>query len=284
MKQARARPPRRIKSQGVAVADRRIDVGGIILRYLEAGDEQSEMPLLMLHGFQAGADLWLPSTLPALASEHHVIAPDTPGFGYSGRLRTHNLESYSHFFELAIQALGYSQVNVLGHSLGGQIAIALAARAPQRINRLVLVDSAGLPQAGPQWQAPVRMLTDASARHLRLYPLMMRLAMRASAMREGLLMLQEQHVESQLKHISAPTLIIWGSRDRVAPLEHGAFMAKHIPNARLAIIRGAGHMPFYQKPEQFNSLALKFLSAPAVTPDTGTDAKKNGIVSLAGGH
>src|SRR3712207_8242985 len=57
------------------------------------------------------------------------------------------------------------------------------------------------------------------------------------------------------------TTLFRSSRDRVAPLEHGAFLAKHLPNARLAIIRGAGHMPYYEKPTQFMKLARAFFSA-----------------------
>ena len=103
------------------------------------------------------------------------------------------------------------------------------------------------------------MLTDASLRHVRLYPMIMRLGVKATAGREGLYMVQREHVSRILKSLTMPVLVVWGSRDRVVPLEHGALLSRYIPHARLAVIRGAGHMPFYQKPEEFNRIVLAFL-------------------------
>jgi pimeloyl-ACP methyl ester carboxylesterase len=239
--------------------ERYIEVEGTRVRYLEAGTGNPGPPLVMLHGYRAGADYWFPHPLPALAREHHVIALDLPGYGYSGGLAEYGLLAYAAFLSAFLDALGFKSVNLLGHSMGAQVAIAMAARQPDLVNKLVLVDSAGLPRVEPYWQVPIRMLGDASARHVRLLPLMMRLGARAVAGREGLKMLQKEHVSNVLKSLTMPTLIVWGSRDRVIPLEHGALMARHIPNARLAVIRNAGHMPFYQKPHEFNRLVLAFL-------------------------
>src|SRR5438552_7069616 len=98
--------------------------------------------------------------------------------------------------------------------MGAQVAIAMAARQPERVNKLVLVDSAGLPRLEPHWQIPIRILGDASTRHVRIYPLMIRLGAKAVAGREGLYMLQKEHVSNILKSLTMPTLIVWGSRDR----------------------------------------------------------------------
>src|SRR5437867_1982790 len=152
------------------LTDRFIELSGTRIRFIEAGLEHAGPPLLMLHGHRDAANHWFPNPLPALAGEHHVIAPD-------------------------------------------------------------------LPQ----------------------YPLRVRFAARTAARREGLHILQKEHVGNYLKSLTMPTLIVWGSRDRVVPLEHGALMARHIPHARLAVIRAAGHAPFYQKPDEFNRLVLTFL-------------------------
>ncbi len=239
--------------------ERYIKVEGTRVRYLEAGITNSGAPLIMLHGYRAGADYWFPHPFPQLAEEHHVIALDLPGYGYSGRLAEYGLSAYSAFLLAFLDALHLRSVNLLGHSMGAQVAIAAAAKQPERVEKLVLVDSAGLPRLEPHWQVPIRMLGDASARHVRLFPLMMRLGARSVAGRDGLRMLQKEHVSNILKSLTMPTLIVWGSRDRVIPLEHGALMARHIPNSRLAVIRNAGHMPFYQKPQEFNRLVLAFL-------------------------
>ncbi|MDQ6694136.1 MAG: alpha/beta fold hydrolase [Chloroflexota bacterium] len=238
-----------------------IDAGGVRIRYIEAGVGNPGPPLVLLHGFQAGADYWLPHPLPLLAREFRIIAPDLPGFGSSGRLAKYSLDSYAECLLAFLDVLGVGQAYLLGHSMGAQIGIALAVKSSDRVTKLLLVDSAGLPRTGPAWTAPLQMLTDASTYHYKLYPKMFRLARKSTALRECLLMIRDEHVTDYLRKLHMPVLIIWGSRDRVVPLEHGSFLARNIPGARLAIIRGAGHMPFYQKPEQFTDLVLHFLKA-----------------------
>ncbi len=253
-----ARPPANLVRKHNT--DRYVDVGGTTVRYIELGREHGGVPLLMLHGYNGSAEYWYPYTLPGLAAERCVIALDLPGNGWSGRLPEHSLEAYADFIPRFLNALGIEQVDLLGHSMGGQVAIATVTAQPDRFRRLILVDSAGLPELVKEhWLAPFKMLTDASLRHVGLYPSLVRIGMRARSGREGLAILRSKSIRRHLQSMNVPTLVIWGSRDRVVPLEHGAFMAEHIPGARLAIIRGAGHMPFYQKPEQFNRLVLSFL-------------------------
>lgn len=244
---------------GLPVEEQYTAIDGVSLRYLEAGKGNAGLPLLMLHGYQAGADLWFPHPLPALASTFHVIAPDLPGFGDSGPMPEYGTLQYASILFRFMNSLGYTRFDLLGHSMGGQIAIAMAASEPERIAHLLLVDSAGLPREGPLWMNPMRMMGDASMRHVRLYPTSLRLMAKSRALAEGLQMLQHDHIQGRLDQLTMPTLVIWGSRDRVVPLEHGAFMSKRIPHARLAVIRGAGHLPFYQKPAQFIKLARDFL-------------------------
>ncbi len=239
------------------------------MRYLEAGVEHGGPPILMLHGFQGGADLWLPHPLPGLAQYFHVIAPDLPGFGDSGLLSGTGTEAYADFMLAFMEALGHAPFNLLGHSLGAQIAITMAAMRPDRVSRLLVVAGSGLPQPGPRWLDPIKMLSDASAWHYKLYPKTLRLARKARAFRASSQASQHDHVADRLRDVAAPTLVVWGSRDRVAPLEHGAFLAKLLPSGRLAIIRGAGHMPFYEKPAQFMKLAKAFFSAYRVRESTG---------------
>ena len=238
-----------------------LEVGGITIRYLEAGSQQPGLPILMLHGFQAGADLWFPHPVPALAEQYHVIAPDLPGFGDSGPMPEYGVVPYATTMFAFIDALGHERFNLIGHSLGAQVGITMAAMQPDRVNRLMVVDGSGLPQSGPRWLNPVKMVADASSWHLRLYPTLFRLMRKSKAFKEGEPMPQHDDITDHLKHVTCPTLVVWGSRDRVAPLEHGAFLAKQMPRARLVIIRGAGHMPFYQKPAQFLKLARTFFSA-----------------------
>ncbi len=172
----------------------------------------------------------------------------------------HTLESYAEFLIDLLDALGLEKVDLMGHSMGGMIGIAAATNRPERFRKLVLVDSAGLPELVKRpWLAPIKMLGDSSLRQVRYYPTFIKIGLRARTPREGLKMIRTESVGEMLSAITMPTLIVWGARDRVVPLEHGAHMAQHIPGARLAIIRGAGHMPFYEKPRECNRIVLSFL-------------------------
>jgi pimeloyl-ACP methyl ester carboxylesterase len=239
-----------------------VDVAGVRVRYWDEGADTGDAPLLILHGYNGAADYWFPHTIPVLARERRVIAPDLPGNGLSAKMATHTLQSYAAFVVGFLDALGLEQVDLLGHSMGGQIGVAAIALDPSRFRKLILVDSAGLPELIRRpWLAPVKMLGDSSMRQIRYYPTMFRIGIRARAPREGLQMLRTESIAQFLANLNLPTLIIWGSRDRVVPLEHGSYMAQQIPNARLAIIRGAGHMPFYEKPRQCNAIVLQFLKS-----------------------
>ncbi len=230
------------------------------VRYAEEGSDNAGMPLLVLHGYNGSCDYFYPHTIPVLGQERRVIAPDLPGNGLSGKLPEHNLESYSQFVIDFLDALGLQQVDLMGHSMGGMIGIAAVVRHPERFRKLVLVDSAGLPELVKRpWLAPIKMLGDSSIRQVSYYPTFVKIGIRARTPRQGLKMVRTESVAPMLEKIALPTLILWGSRDRVVPLEHGAYMSQHISGARFAIIRGAGHMPFYEKPEECNKIIVSFL-------------------------
>lgn len=215
----------------------------------------------MLHGYQAGAAYWFPHPLPRLSAEHHVLAPDLPGFGRSGPMAEYSLAAYTQVLSRFLDKLNVERVNLLGHSMGGQVAIALAATHPERINKLVLVDSAGLPLPKPLWGMPLRMLADRSSLYFGLYPTLMRLSARMRAGREGIRMLVQEPITSSLRALTMPTLVVWGAQDRIVPLKYGRQLAKGIANSRLVVISGTGHLPFYGAPQRFAGHILTFLRA-----------------------
>ena len=240
--------------------DKYLVVQGVRTRYVEDGGHHKGVPLVVVHGYNGSCDYWYPQFLPLVAAERWVIALDLPGCGLSGKLPMHTTETYAEFLAAFLDTLGIERADMLGHSMGGLLSLATAARYPERIRKLVLFDSAGLPElARPHWKVPLRGVTDSSNRLWRLYPTFVRTGLRARTAREGLDIIRKYNVRRDLRLLRAPTLIVWGSRDRLVPLEHGAFMAKHIPGARLAVVRGAGHMPFYERPEECNRIVLGFL-------------------------
>jgi len=248
-------------------ANRYVTLDGTRIRYIAAGMDRPGPPLLMVHGYNGSSDYFLPNALPRLARVRPVVAPDLPGNGLSGRLRQHTFDAYVSFLPRFLDALGVERADLLGHSMGGQIAIAAAVAHPDRFRTLILVDSAGMPELIPRrWLVPVRSLADPCMRDLSFYPTLIRTALRARAAMAGLDMLRRNGIRPLLGRISLPTLVVWGTRDCIVPREHGVVMAREIPAARLELMEGAGHMPFYERPQEFSRIVLDFLSKEETQP------------------
>jgi pimeloyl-ACP methyl ester carboxylesterase len=246
-------------SRRAAHIERKVDVNGISVRYLEGGVEHPGPPVVLAHGFIVGADLWYPYTFPAVAERFHVYALDLPGFGGSGELQEYSVEAYGRFMIAFLDGLGLDAIQLVGHSMGGQVAIGAAAREPERIRRLALIESAGLPRTGSHVMASLMMLADRSTFDVALYPRLLRLFLRSRVFGPCYKMIYNDSVYPLLDNLTMPTLVVWGSRDRVIPLEYATLFARNIPRARLTIMRGCGHRPFYQKPALFNKILFGFL-------------------------
>ena len=241
-------------------SDRYVEVLGTRVRYIVAGGQHAGPPLLMVHGYNGSCDYWYPHALPGLAAERRVIAFDLPGNGWSGAWERYSLEAYAGFIPDFMDVLGIAQADLLGHSMGGLVAMAAVAAYPHRFRKLVLVDSAGARSLRFDVRTSMRMLTDSSLWQVRLYPTFLRVAFRGRAVGHGMSILRARSMaRDSLSALALPTLVIWGRRDRLIPPDHGSLIAKHIPGARHVVISGAGHMPFYEKPAEFNKHVLEFL-------------------------
>src|SRR5580704_2246108 len=132
-----------------AASPRELEAGGLRLRYLALG-ESDRIPVLLLHGFGADLNTWM-FTQPALAEGRRVIALDLPGHGGSTKQLDHaDVESLATIVDHALKALGIERLHLVGHSMGGGIAIAFASREPERVATLTLISSAAL---GPEINA-----------------------------------------------------------------------------------------------------------------------------------
>ncbi len=125
---------------------RELEAAGLRLRYLSLGEGDS-VPVLLLHGFGADLNTWM-FTQPVLADGRQVIAVDLPGHGGSAKQVDHaDAESLAAIVEHALNTLGIERLHLVGHSMGGGIAISLASRQPERVATLTLISSAAL---GPE--------------------------------------------------------------------------------------------------------------------------------------
>lgn len=276
----------------------RILTNGIQLAYAEQGAGE---PLLLISGI--GYDRWQWwRMLPGLARQYRVLTPDNRGVGASDRPAGHySAELLADDMAGLLDALGLPWAHVLGHSMGGFVAQALALKHPGRVGRLILASTHfGGPNALPVTPEALAILSDTecdpATRALRglavscapgfaeANPELIRdwLAERARQPLDpaaygaqlaigAALASPGACFEPRLKTIRAPTLILFGAQDRVVPPGNGALLARAIPGSRLELIPDAGHFFPMETPEAANRAVLGCLEGevPGRTQDCG---------------
>ena len=272
--------------------ERTVDVNGLHARFLRAGEDGP--PVVLIHGLGASAEIWS-ANIGALAANHRVFAPDLPGFGRTAVPPGMDFSpaAYSRFIRDFMTALGLGRAALVGHSLGGGVALRVTLDDPGRVDRLVLASSAGL---GPDVSLPLRIaslplfdrvfcrpplpvftrflrrlvydpaaITPEFARlyydmffqpgAVRAFTAVLRAVVTIRGARPGIL----EPIREGLGTIAAPVLILWGRRDRILPVGQAIEAAGRIPGARLHIFERCGHMPNVEYPGEFNRLVLAFL-------------------------
>lgn len=251
--------------EGASTASARVH--GTQVRYLVAGQGE---PVVLVHGL-AGSTYWWQRNLPDLARRYRVYALDLPGFGamgwpVMGRRSRFVLAEAAAWVRAWMHAVGLRQAHVVGHSMGGYIAMRLAARHPEMVRRLALVAPAGMPMGrsllGKAWP----LVLTASRTAPTFLPVLAYDALRAGPLtlaRAGYDLLA-QDVREDARNIQAPTLLLWGQRDPLVPPALGEALRQHIPSARLLYLEHAGHVPMYERASQFNTALLGFLDGGMV--------------------
>jgi 4,5:9,10-diseco-3-hydroxy-5,9,17-trioxoandrosta-1(10),2-diene-4-oate hydrolase len=252
-------------------------------------------PLVFVHGLSGCWPNWL-EQLAVFAADHRVIALDLPGFGHSpGEAGEVSMHGYAQLLETLLAQLGLERVTLIGNSMGGLIAAELAASFPQRAERLVLVSPAGistyrnrlttrlmpavtrLQQAlalGAAWTASHAdgLATRPRSRELVLagvvaHPSRLPAPLAAEQLRgagtDGFLSALEAILDFDLRPrlalISCPTLIVWGTKDRLINVRDADRFAGAIPGARKVIYEDTGHMAMLEQPARFNALLREFI-------------------------
>jgi pimeloyl-ACP methyl ester carboxylesterase len=263
--------------------------------YVRAG---SGPVLLLLHGIANNCETWS-GVIDRLAETHTVIAPDLLGHGNSDKPRgDYSIGAHANGVRDLLTILDIEQATVVGHSLGGGIALQFAYQFPERCERLVLVGSGGL---GPELTPALRAATLPGAEVV-----LTTLAGVSGALRAGLQALESVGQATRwtrvrdlagageallgLKDVEArraflrtlrgvvdargqtvtatdrlylaeavPMLVIWGSRDPIVPAAHAETVRALVPTARVEVFEGAGHWPHLDDPERFCDLLLEFV-------------------------
>jgi pimeloyl-ACP methyl ester carboxylesterase len=262
--------------------------------------------ILLIHGIAGSSTTWR-AVMPALAERFTVIAPDLLGHGHSAKPRgDYSLGAYASGIRDLLTVLEQDRVTLIGHSLGGGVAMQFAYQFPEWAERLVLVASGGL---GKEVSPLLKAVTLPGAEYV--LPILLHPRIRQTAEVPGRLAgklgwrpgdtltevwrnyttLTDRHGQMAFVHtvrsvidlagqrVSAhdrlylaeavPTLIVWGDNDRIIPVEHAYRAAEAIPGARLEIQQGGGHFLPWRSPAWFLEVVADFLAStsPAHVPE-----------------
>ena len=257
------------------------EVGGFRVRYADRGFGDSVV--LLLHGFGGDLDNWM-FNLDSLAEKHRVLALDLPGHGQSVKTNVDpSLSGMATFVRKFLDVLSVSSVHVVGHSMGGAIAMQLASDSPETVKSLGLICSAGL---GPdinsdylrgfveaQSQQELKLVlqqlfADESLVNLQLvndllnYKRIDGVEATLNALSETLISAGEQtFLTDNIVASGIPVLVIWGKQDRIIPVSHAQnFSAAGGYCVEVEIFDSAGHMVQMEKAYEVNRSLLNFLA------------------------
>ncbi|MFI5040600.1 MAG: alpha/beta fold hydrolase [Acidimicrobiales bacterium] len=282
---------------------RTVRIHGHDVSYRMAGDGPT---IVLIHGIAGSSTTWR-AVMPALAERYTVVAPDLLGHGHSAKPRgDYSLGAYASGIRDLLVVLGKERVTLVGHSLGGGVAMQFAYQFPEWAQRLVLVASGGL---GKEVSPILKAVTLPGAEFV--LPLLLHRRIRETAELPGAMArrvgwrpsdtlaevwrsyttLTDRHGQMAFIHtvrsvidiagqrVSAhdrlylaeavPTLIVWGDQDRIIPVAHAYRAAEAIHGARLEILEGAGHFLPWRDADRFLPVLEDFLktTTPAHVPD-----------------
>jgi len=248
-------------------------VYGQNIRYFEGGQGPA---VIFLHGLGAVKEVWL-ANLPALSGKYHVYAIDQLGFGHSDKpLIDYKISTWVDFLQAFMQSQNIGKATIVGNSVGGWIATEFAVAHPEMLDKLVLVDSAGLPWGQEGTTVPLNPSSIGETRTLlealfydkknvtdqfvvQVFTNHMRNNDGYTIQRTLASFAQPEFEDGKLKSIHAPTLVVWGRQDELIGVDRAEKFRDGIPGAKLVIIEQCGHVPQIEKPEEFNRALLEFL-------------------------
>ncbi|CAN5865794.1 alpha/beta fold hydrolase [soil metagenome] len=264
---------------GQAPQEKTATVFGAKIRYLEAGDA-AKPTVILLHGLGAQAESWQ-LNIAALSQNYRVIAPDQIGFGKSDKpLLKYRVGTYVDFLDKFMSELKIEKASLVGNSMGGWVAGFFAIKYPLKVEKIVLVDAAGLMPKEIDFDR-IYQLNNSTRDEVR-GNLKLIFANPALANNEALvdqfmtqrilagdgytinsliesIKRKEDFLDARLGEIKKPTLIIWGKQDGLIPITDAERFNKGIANSQLVVFDNCGHVPPFEKAADFNKRVLEFL-------------------------
>jgi pimeloyl-ACP methyl ester carboxylesterase len=274
---------------------RRVEAHGVSTFYLEAGKGP---PVVLLHGLGATNASMLP-TMRDLARDHHVIAPDLPGFGESSKpVRPYHAGFFARWLVALLDRLGIERAHLVGNSMGGRIAIEAGLRAPERVQRLALLAPAVAFRKLRHFVPLVRLLRPELGAVPIFFPRATVLStlrllfadckrlpaawyeaaadefLRIAATPRGRICLfsaarqiylddpwGERGFWPRLARLERPALFVWGDRDLLVPVKFCRHVSRALPNAECVILPDCGHVPQFEHPQRTHALVRRFFGS-----------------------
>ncbi len=258
----------------ITIESKTMKVGGLDVLYYVGGHGE---PLVVVHGGGGDARSWL-QNIEVLAEKYTVYAPDLPGYGGSEPMvGRYYVPEFVEFIEKFTRNLGLEKFYLVGHSLGGGIALDFALMFPQKIRKLVLISSLCLGQEIAFW---IRLFTIpafinvmgklfmAVTRGIKwvleqFNPARLFMEMTPAAIMVGSSMTtwhsQTLVLEKRLPEIKMPTLLVWGGKDPVVPVMQAYRAAKMIPNCAIRVFNKRGHNVHRDELKEFSNILKRFL-------------------------
>jgi pimeloyl-ACP methyl ester carboxylesterase len=265
---------------------RDVEAGGIKIHYNEAG---SGYPVIMIHGAGPGASSWsnFRQNVDAFAARYRALLVDMPQYGGSAKvvIEGGRLTYCANVFRDFMDKLGIEKAHFVGNSMGGQVAIKMAATMPERVSKLVVIGSGtgnpslftpmpleGIKLIGGYYkgEGPTREKLRTLLQTLLYDPSFLNEEVleerfQASIDPEVVRVMtshppQNESLAGELHKVECPALIIWGADDRFGALDVGLLMLRTFQNARMHVFSKCGHWAQVEHAEEFNRLVLDFLS------------------------
>ncbi len=254
------------------------EIDGNKIRYFEKG--VSKDTLLLLHGLGASAERW-EDVIPLFAKKFRVIVPDLIGFGYSDKpIVDYTTDYFAEFISKFVDKVGLERLNIIGSSLGGQIAAESIINQNLDVAKLVLVSPSGIMKHStpalntyisaalyPNNESALNAFQTMSDRKkidekiVSGFVERMQLPNAKMAFMSTLLGLSNsQKITEKLQLITIPTLIVWGENDPVIPIEYAQSFISGINDCRFYKMLGCGHTPYAEEPDTFFQIVSDFLN------------------------
>jgi pimeloyl-ACP methyl ester carboxylesterase len=249
-------------------------IGGREVLYYTAGWGE---PLVVIHGGGSDARAWW-NNIRVLAEKYTVYAPDLPGYGGSQKLDgNYYVPELTQFIDEFALSLGLKKFYIMGHSLGGAVALNYTLKFPQKIRKLVLVDSLCLGREVGLWlrffsiPAIVSSLGAVVGGILNMIVWILKMVnpfnyilpftQASVAVGVHISSFKEQTfiLEQRLPELKIPTLVVWGAKDPVVPVTQAYRACKTIPDCQIEVFRKSGHNPNREELKKFSKLLFGFL-------------------------